>query len=95
MEEGEPMPYPCTSQTETRRLIGVLQQWQVLLASASTPACLITLADVQEVILALQQTFGPSTTLETMIQHLVGQDLREQIERRQAQASKRVADTAA
>jgi hypothetical protein len=88
------MHSPC-SQTETRRLIGVLQQWQLLLASASTPAHLITLADVQAVTLTLLQTFEPTTTLETLIQHLVAQDLREQIERRQAQASKRLAGTAA
>ena len=88
--------YPCTYHTPTRRLIGVLQQWQVLLA----PACAVsvtevTLADVLAVIEALQQTFGPTAPLEAIIQRLVGQDLREQIERRQAQASKRVADTAA
>ena len=78
------MQYPCNYQTDIRRMIGVLQQWQVLLASCSTPASRITLADVQAATLALQQTFEPTTTLETMIQHLVGQDLREQVEQRQA-----------
>ena len=77
------MPYPCSDQTQIRRLIGVLQHWQVLLASASTPACLITLADVQAVTLTLLQTYEPTTTLEAIIQQLVGQDLREQLERRQ------------
>jgi hypothetical protein len=79
------MSYPCTYHTPTRRLIGVLQQWQVLLA----PACAVsvsevTLADALAVIEAMQQTFGHSASLETIIQHLVGQDLREQVEQRAA-----------
>ncbi len=90
------MPYPCSDQTQIRRLIGVLQQWQVLLAPAyAVSVTEVTLADVQAVTLTLLQTYEPTTTLEAIIQRLVGQDLREQIERRQAQASKRVADTAA
>jgi hypothetical protein len=79
------MQHPCSYQTDTRRIIGVLQQWQILLA----PPCAfcvteVTLADVQAVLEAWKQAFGPTATLEAIIQHLVGQDLREQVEQRQA-----------
>ena len=71
-------------QTNAQRLIGVLQQWQTLLAPChdATTVMAITLADVQAAILALQQTFGPVTTLETIIQVLVARDLRDQLEQR-------------
>lgn len=78
---------PPMYQTDTQRAIGVLQHWQALLAPpGSTLAATITLADVQRIMLALHQAFGPGATLETIIQHLVGHDLREQLaQRRQAQ----------
>lgn len=71
-------------QTNAQRMIGVLQQWQTLLAPCrdATTVMAITLADVQAAILALQQTFGPVTTLETIIQVLVARDLRDQLEQR-------------
>ena len=71
-------------QTNAQRLIGVLQQWQMLLAPLgdAPTARAITLADVQAVMLALQQTFGHAATLETIIQSLVACDLREQLEQR-------------
>jgi hypothetical protein len=80
------MQFPCCRYpTETRRLlIGVLQHWQVLLAPTREAVTEVTLADVQAVTADLLHTFGPTTTLETLIQHLVAQDLREQIEQRQA-----------
>lgn len=68
--------------TDTRRTIGVLQQWQVLLAPCDAMAATITLTDIQAVTLALQQAFGATTTLEAIIQQLVGQDVREQLEQR-------------
>jgi hypothetical protein len=78
------MQFPCCRYpTETRRLIGVLQHWQVLLAPSADAVTEVTLADVQAVTAALLHTFGPTTTLETLIQHLVAQDLREQIEQRE------------
>lgn len=71
-------------QTDPQCVIGVLQQWQVLLAPLrdAPTATTITIADVQAVILTLQQTFGPAATLETIIQSLVARDLREQLEQR-------------
>jgi hypothetical protein len=71
-------------QTNAQRLIGVLQQWQTLLAPRrdATTVMTITLADVQAAILALQQTFGSAATLETIIQSLVARDLRDQFEQR-------------
>jgi hypothetical protein len=77
--------HPICQTTDIRRMIGVLQQWQVLLApSCALSVTEVTLADVQATMLALQQTFGLTASLETIIQHLVGQDLREQLEQRQA-----------
>jgi hypothetical protein len=73
------MPYFATYQTEMRRTIGVLQQWQVLLSPRGATATEVTLADVQAVTASLQEVFGTFTPLETIIQHLVSQDLREQI----------------
>jgi len=64
-------------QTDPQRVIGVLQQWQAPLRDVAT-ATTITLTDVQTVILALQQAFGPAATLETIIQSLVARDLLEQ-----------------
>jgi len=89
------MQHHALYQTETQRIIGVLQHWQALL----TPPCdsqtaTITLADVQNVVLALQQAFGPGATLETIIQQLVAQDLREQVERRR-QTQRELAGAAA
>src|SRR5579875_2409311 len=53
------------------------------LAGPAHDADAVTLADVQAVTAALLHTFGPTTPLETIIKHLVAQDLREQIEQRQ------------
>ncbi len=77
------MQYLCNYQTDIRRMIGVLQHWQVLLAPACAASVTeVTLADVLAVIEALQQTFGPTAPLEAIIQQLVEQDLREQVEGR-------------
>lgn len=76
------MPYFATYQTETRRTIGVLQQWQVLLSPRCPTATEVTLADVQAVTASLQEAFGVFTSLESIIQQLVSQDLREQIAQR-------------
>jgi len=72
-------------QTDPQRVIGVLQQWQAPLRDVAT-ATTITLTDVQTVILALQQAFGPAATLETIIQSLVARDLREQLEQRHSRS---------
>jgi len=74
------MPYLATYQTETRRMIGVLQQWQMLLSSCHEQAAEVTLADVEAVTASLQETFGALTPLEAIIQQLVAADLREQID---------------
>ena len=76
------MQHHALYQTETRHVIGILQQWQVLLSSGDAAAAEVTLAEVQNIVLALQQAFGPAATLETIIQQLVAQDLREQLQRR-------------
>jgi len=55
------MPYLATYQTKTRRMIGVLQQWQVLLSPRHEQAAVVTLADVEAVTAALQETFGALT----------------------------------
>lgn len=74
--------------TDLHRTIGVLQHWQLLLAPQNdATATTITLADIQAVTLALQQAFGPQATLEAIIQQLVGQDLRGQVERRRQDRS--------
>jgi len=77
------MQHYALYQTDTRRIIGMLQQWQALLAlPGDAQAATVTLAEVQNVVLALQHAFGPGATLETIIQQLVAQDLREQLQRR-------------
>lgn len=73
------------SQIDIWRTIGILQQWQVLLAPLSNrSATTITLSEVGAATLALQQAFGATATLETIIQSLVAQDLREQLARRKS-----------
>jgi len=69
-------------QADPQCVIGILQQWQVLLAPLrdAPTVTTITLSDVQAVILTLQQAFGPAATLETIIQSLVARDLRDQLE---------------
>jgi len=71
-----------TYPADTRRVIGVLQQWQVLLSPCEAMVAEVTLTDVQAVTAGLQEAFGPTVTLEAIIQTLVGQDLREQLEQR-------------
>lgn len=75
------MQHLALYQTETRRMIGVLQQWQVLLSPGRATVAEVTLADVEAVTTFLQETFGASTPLEAIIQQLVAQDLREQLGR--------------
>lgn len=55
---------------------------QVLLSLCCTTATEVTLADVQTITASLQEAFGTGTPLETIIQQLVSQDLREQIAQR-------------
>jgi hypothetical protein len=55
------------------RKIGMLQQLQVLLSTEAT------LGDAARQILQLQEEFGPRTSLEDVIQALVGQHLTRQI----------------
>lgn len=76
------MAYLATYQTETRRMIGFLQQWQMLLSPCYEQAAVVTLADVEAVMASLQTTFGVLTPLETIIQQLAAADLREQIDRK-------------
>ncbi len=75
-------------ETDPQCVIGVLQQWQVLLAPLrdAPTVTTITLADAQTVIRTLQQTFGPAATLETIIQSLVARDLRDQLEQRRSRS---------
>lgn len=77
------MPQTFFSQIDIQRTIGILQQWQMLLAPLSNRSVTtITLADVGAATLALQQACGATATLETIIQSLVVEDLREQLARR-------------
>lgn len=80
------MPQCPIYHTDTRRTIGVLQQWQALLAPTHTRATEVTLADMAALMASWQEAFGATTTLETMIQSLVAADLREQVARRRASA---------
>lgn len=73
------MQHLALYQTATRRIIGVLQQWQVLLSSSYGTVTEVTLADVEAITTDLQETFGASAPLEAIIQRLVAHDLREQL----------------
>ena len=57
------------------RTIGALQHLQVLLASRPDA----TLADVSQLVSAMQQEFGSSESLEHVIQSLVGRHLAKQV----------------
>lgn len=60
------------------RLIGVLQQIQVLMVAWNDP----TLADVTRLVLTIQHDFEPEASLEHVIQALVGQHLASQMAQR-------------
>lgn len=63
------------------QMIGVLQQIQTLYSSNPTG---VRLSDIHAFCLDLQQAHGEHTTLETVIQQLVGQQLRQQLHSRRA-----------
>ena len=65
---------------ETSRMIGVLQQMQMLMIDHPTASLLDLLALIQH----LQQTYGPQTALESVIQSLVAEHLHAQYRRRVA-----------
>ena len=80
-----PVLSPCVPlyTDDLSRTIGALQHLQVLLASRPDA----TLADVSQLVSAMQQEFGPSESLEQVIQSLVGRHLARQVARRSRSAS--------
>ncbi len=74
-----PVQAPCYLDDTTL----VLQVLQRIQTSYSNPAS-VSLADIQALIQDLQQTYGDQAVLETIIQHIVGEQLRQQLRRRQA-----------
>lgn len=80
LQTAQPTGYlsiPPLYADQLTRTIGVLQQLQVLVADDAA-----TLGDVSHIFLAIQQEFGAHTSLEQVIQALVGRHLAQQIERR-------------
>ena len=80
LQHSTPVLSPCAPlyTDDLSRTIGVLQHLQVLLASRPDA----TLADVSQLVSAMQQEFGASESLEQVIQSLVGRHLATQIVRR-------------
>ena len=80
-----PVLSPCAPlyTDDLSRTIGALQHLQVLLASHPDA----TLADVSQLVSAMQQEFGSSESLEHVIQSLVGRHLAKQVARRSRSAS--------
>ena len=76
-------PYTPAYTDDLSRTIGALQHLQVLLASRPDA----TLADVSQLVSAMQQEFGSSESLEQVIQSLVGRHLAKQLARRSRSAS--------
>ena len=68
---------------DTERTIGILQQLQRLCLSQGD----VSLSDVIEVLQDMQREFGTSSSLEQVIQSLIGQRLREQQARRRSTRS--------
>ena len=72
-----PVLSPCAPLyiDDLTRTIGALQHLQVLLVSRPDA----TLADVSQLVSAMQQEFGSSESLEHVIQSLVGRHLAKQV----------------
>jgi len=71
-------PYAPLYTDDLSRTIGALQHLQVLLVGRPDA----TLADVSQLVSAMQQEFGSSESLEQVIQALVGRHLAKQVARR-------------
>lgn len=71
---------PCYLENDTTLILKVLQRVQT---SYSDPAS-VTLADVQQIIQSLQRTHSDQATLESIIQHIIGEQLGQQLRSRQA-----------
>ncbi len=76
-------PYTPAYTDDLSRTIGALQHLQVLLAGRPDA----TLADVSQLVSAMQQEFGSSELLEHVIQSLVGRHLAKQVAHRPGSAS--------
>ncbi len=76
-------PYAPMYTDDLSRTIGALQHLQVLMTGRLDP----TLADVSQIVHAMQQEFGSNESLEHVIQSLVGRHLANQIARRICSAS--------
>lgn len=74
---AEYLSIPPMYAEQLTRTIGVLQQLQVLIANDAA-----TLDDVSHLVQAIQREFGAHTSLEQVIQSLVGRHLAQQVERR-------------
>jgi hypothetical protein len=91
-QEAIMFTYPAL-RMDIPRFVGVLQHWQVLLAPRGDVATVttITLADVQRVTITLQHEFGATASLEAIIQTLVAEHLREQVEQRRSSQAAQIA----
>jgi hypothetical protein len=78
-----PWTYAPLYTDDLSRTIGALQHLQVLLAGRPDA----TLADVSQLVSAMQQEFGSTESLEDVIQSLVGRHLAKQVARRHRSAS--------
>lgn len=80
-----PVLSPCVPlyADDLSRTIGALQHLQVLLAGRHDA----TLADVSQLVAAMQQEFGSCESLEHVIQSLVGRHLARQVACRSRSAS--------
>lgn len=77
---------PRYLENNTTLVLKVLQRVQT---SYSDPAS-VTLADIQQIIQGLQQAHGDQATLETIIQHIIGEQLGQQLRSRQALRKQKV-----
>lgn len=71
---------------DTTQVLSILQRLQVLYSDPTS----VSLADIQNVIQGLQQAHGEQATLEAVIQNIVGEQLRQQLRRRQALRKEKV-----
>ncbi len=73
--------------SDLERTIGVLQEIQVLCAAQGN----VSLSDVVQVLHAMQQEFGRGSSLENVIQALVGRQLHQQLAMRRVPTREAVA----
>lgn len=67
--------FPPVYSSDLERTIGILQQLQVLCVAQGD----VSLSDVMQVLHGMQREFGRGSSLEDVIQALVGRHLRQQL----------------